>query len=62
MGKLTLNGNVQSLCKNSPEAKSISEVSRCQRGVERHGTPHSAGSDALATLELYFQVRSNTIW
>lgn len=25
-------------------------------GVERHGTPHSAGSDALATLELYFQV------
>ncbi|CAL1142909.1 unnamed protein product [Cladocopium goreaui] len=25
-------------------------------GVERHGTPHTAGSDALATLELYFQV------
>lgn len=25
-------------------------------GVERCGTPHTAGSDALATLELYFQV------
>eukprot|EP00438_Fugacium_kawagutii_P022558 Skav202589 [mRNA] locus=scaffold1305:131284:134139:- [translate_table: standard] len=25
-------------------------------GVERHGTPHTAGSDALATLELYLQV------
>lgn len=24
--------------------------------VERHGTPHTAGSDALATLELFFQV------
>jgi len=25
-------------------------------GVERYGTPHTAGSDALATLELFFEV------
>eukprot|EP00931_Biecheleriopsis_adriatica_P092294 TRINITY_DN66115_c0_g1_i1.p1 TRINITY_DN66115_c0_g1~~TRINITY_DN66115_c0_g1_i1.p1 ORF type:complete len:504 (+),score=96.99 TRINITY_DN66115_c0_g1_i1:123-1634(+) len=26
-------------------------------GVERHGTPHTAGSDALATLELYQEAK-----
>ena len=31
------------------------------RGVERCGTPHTAGSDALATLELYFQVRMEDV-